>query len=56
MVQGLNDEANKVSQDSLNEETKSSEQNDNKKRAHWNGTQLQGIQMCTHTTPPRKHQ
>ena len=49
MVQGLNDEASKVSQDSSNEETKSSEQNNGKKRVHWSGTQSQGFQTCAHT-------
>ena len=49
MVQGLNDKASKVSQDSSNEETKSSEQNNGKKRVHWSGAQSQGFQMCAHT-------
>ena len=47
MVQGLNNEASKVSQESWNEETKSSEEND-KKRMHWSGAQMQGFQTCTH--------
>ena len=42
IFQGLNDEASKASQESSNEETKSSEQND-KKRVHWSGVQMQGF-------------
>ena len=49
MIQGLNDEASKTSQDSLNEETKSGEQNNGKKRVHWSSAQSQGFQTCAHT-------
>ena len=48
MVQGLNNEASKVSQESTslnNDENKE----EKKKQAHWSGAQMQGFQTHTHT-------
>ena len=47
MVQGLNDEVSKASQESLTHKTEHSDQND-EKRVHWSGVQTQGFQECVH--------
>ena len=48
MVQGLNDEASKASQESLTHKLEHGNQN-NEKRVHWSRAQIQGFQACMHT-------
>ena len=50
MVQNLNDEERETSQNSTDDESCSEAGNhdNNKKRVHWSGVQMQGFQMCIH--------
>ena len=48
-VQSFNDEASKASHNLTNNETNDeAEEQNNKKRVHWSGVQMQGFQACIH--------
>ena len=50
MVQILNDEASEASQNSTddNSHSETRNQDNDKKRVHWSGMQMQGFQTCVH--------
>ena len=49
MVQGLNDEASRASQESTSQNNENNEEK--KKQTHWSGVQVQGFQTHTHIQP-----